>query len=307
MKNFIYPVLIFLLPAVILFLPMGNGETFVKLAFGQEGAKKTETKTEGSLPVAGTKKILSDMPYTALVEKNIFNPERKEFPIFPTETIKKNLARPQVVLFGVTLAGDYQSASIVQIGRSLRKGEREMLTLKMGERIGEYKLAKVSSDRIALEAEGDAFEILLYDPKMPKKRTEVKAESKPATITSAQASSTGASDLRKEGGSAGASTSTSPPIGTQKPPVRREAAEGTKEAVQEKASPSQIIEPAMPPMTPSTPSGPAPTPTQIPAPMAPTPTVPPFTPVPLTIPPGMGRPAPLTSGAPTQTPSTGGK
>ena len=195
MKNFTYPVLIFLLPAVILFLPMGNGETFVKLAFGEEGAKKTETKTEGSLPVAGTKKVLTDMPYTALVEQNIFNPERKEFPIFPTETIKKPLARPQVVLFGVTIAGDYQSASIVQIGRSLRKGEREMLTLKVGERIGEYKLASILPDRITLEAEGDTFEVLLYDTAKPKTRTAVKTESKPVSITSTLPGPTGPSPI----------------------------------------------------------------------------------------------------------------
>jgi len=213
MKNFIYPVLIFLLPAAILFLPMGNRETFVKLAFGEEGAKKTETKTEGSLPVAGTKKILSDMPYTALVEKNIFNPERKEFSIFPTETIKKPLARPQVVLFGVTLAGDYQSASIVQIGRSLRKGEREMLTLKVGERIGEYKLASIMPDRITLEAEGDTFEILLYDTAKPKTRTAVKTESKPVSITSTLPGPTGPSPIEPpRPGAPGVPTSERPGI-----------------------------------------------------------------------------------------------
>ena len=213
MKNFIYPVSIFLLPAAILFLPMGNRETFVKLAFGEEGAKKTETKTEGSLPVAGTKKILSDMPYTALVEKNIFNPERKEFSIFPTETIKKPLARPQVVLFGVTLAGDYQSASIVQIGRSLRKGEREMLTLKVGERIGEYKLASIMPDRITLEAEGDTFEILLYDTAKPKTRTAVKTESKPVSITSTLPGPTGPSPIEPpRPGAPGVPTSERPGI-----------------------------------------------------------------------------------------------
>jgi len=213
MKNFIYPVLIFLFPAVILFLPMRNGETFVKLAFGEEGAKKTETKTEGSLPVAGTKKILSDMPYTALAEKNIFNPERKEFPIFPTETNKKPLARPQVVLFGVTLAGDYQSASIVQIGRSLRKGEREMLTLKAGERIGEYKLASIMPDRITLEAEGDTFEVLLYDTAKPKTRTAVKTESKPVSVTSTLPGPTGPSPIEPpRPGAPGVPTSERPEI-----------------------------------------------------------------------------------------------
>lgn len=79
------------------------------------------------------------------------------------------MVRPQIVLYGVTIFGDYQSASVVNPGRPLRKGERETLTIKIGEKIGEYKLAKVLSDRITLEAEEDTFEVLLYDPKMPKK------------------------------------------------------------------------------------------------------------------------------------------
>ncbi|MDP2972873.1 MAG: hypothetical protein Q8P64_27235 [Deltaproteobacteria bacterium] len=256
MKNFIYPVLIFLLPAVILFLPMGNGETFVKLAFGEEGAKKTETKTEGSLPVAGTKKILSDMPYTALAEKNIFNPERKEFPIFPTETIKKPLARPQVVLFGVTIAGDYQSASIVQIGRSLRKGEREMLTLKVGERIGEFKLVSIMPDRINLEAEGDTFEVLLYDTAKPKTRTAVKTESKPVSITSTLPGPTGPSPIEPpRPGAPGVPTS-------ERPGIPRPSLPSPVPGQERVVTPPSVT-PAIPPtMTPGT--------TPVPAPVTPT-------------------------------------
>ena len=304
-----YGTLCFVLFLVVVFLAVKNYEALTSPLelTPDKGTAKKEAKLGNPPAVGAPKESTPITSFNAIAERNIFNPERKDFPATGSGMSKNPVVRPQIVLYGITIAGDYQFASVVNPGRPLKKGEREQMTLKLGERIGEYKLAKVSSDRVTLEAEGDAFEILLYDPKMPKKRTEVKTESKPATITSAQASSTGASDLRKEGGPAGASTSTSPPIGTQKPPVRREAAEGTKEAVREKTSPSQIIEPAMPPMTPSTPSGPAPTPTQIPAPMALTPMVPPFTPVPLTPPPGMGKPAPLTSGAPTQTPSTGGK
>jgi hypothetical protein len=124
--------------------------------------------------------------YITIAEKNVFNPERKDFPIpMPiTADVKKPLVRPQIVLYGVTIAGDYQVASIVSAGRTLHKGERETITLKIGEQISNYKLAKISSDRITLETEGDSFEVLLYDPKMPKRRMEVKTEIKPATITS---------------------------------------------------------------------------------------------------------------------------
>mgnify|MGYP000356754561 CR=1 FL=1 len=77
----------------------------------------------------GSIKKPEEKPYTALVEKNIFSPERKEFPFFtppPTPaSIQKPQIRPQIILSGITLVGEYQAATIVQIGKSLRKGERE--------------------------------------------------------------------------------------------------------------------------------------------------------------------------------------
>jgi hypothetical protein len=229
------------------------------------------------------------MPYTALAEKNIFNPERKEFPIFPTETIKKPLARPQVVLFGVTLAGDYQSASIVQTGRSLRKGEREMLTLKMGERIGEYKLASILPDRITLEAEGDTFEVLLYDTAKPKTRTAVKTESKPVSITSTLPGPTGPSPIEPpRPGAPGVPTSERPGIPRPSLP--------SPVPGQERVVMPPLVTPAIPPtVTPGTIPVPAPgTPSTPPAyfPRRGSRQVPftPVTPAPPTAPQGPGGP-----------------
>jgi hypothetical protein len=121
----------------------------------------------------------------SIAEKNVFSPERKDFPV-PAGNGKKQLVRPQVILYGVTMVGDYQAASVANPGRPLQKGERETFTVKKGERIGEYKLTKVSSDRVTLEAEGDTFEVLLYDQSMPKRRSEIRTEIKPTTITSTQ-------------------------------------------------------------------------------------------------------------------------
>jgi len=44
------------------------------------------------------------------------------------------------------------------------------MTVKEGQRVGEYTVAKVSPDRITLESPGDSFDILLYDPTKQKKR-----------------------------------------------------------------------------------------------------------------------------------------
>jgi len=183
---------IFLVALFFHVLPMGRGQTWtspVLLAFGKEEGKRPEVrqevKTEAPIAADKAKTESQPLPYAELVRRNIFSPERKEFLSSPADGTKKPLVRPQVVLYGVTIAGDFKSATFVQIGRPLRKGEREMVTLKIGESIGEYKLAKVLPDRITLEAEGDSFEVLLYDSARPKQRVAIKTESSSATITSA--------------------------------------------------------------------------------------------------------------------------
>ena len=187
--SFKYALLSFLAFCVCFFTSLKNYELWTHpLDSGPEivAEKKAEEKPKALQAMEPQKDPNSARSYILIAEKNIFSPERKDFPIaVPVEQSKTNV-RPQVVLCGVTIAEDYQAASVTNPGRTLRKGERETLTLKMGEKIGEYKLAKVSPDRILLENNGDSFEVLLYDPKAPKKRMEVRAESKPAAITSSQ-------------------------------------------------------------------------------------------------------------------------
>ena len=187
-----YGFLCFLALGVVVLLIFKNYETWtqpvewgIEKNVGKRAQIKPEDKPEG-LPSLGTpKNPISAKPYISISEKNLFSPERRDFPV-PAGNGKKQLVRPQILLYGVTMAGDYEAASIASPGRPLHKGEREIFTVKKGERIGEYRLAKVSSDRITLEAEGDTFEVLLYDRSMAKRRTEIRTETKPATITSTQ-------------------------------------------------------------------------------------------------------------------------
>jgi hypothetical protein len=231
-------------------------------------AKRSEMRKENFAAMGVVKESMSMVSYHSIAEKNIFSPDRKDFPMTGPGSAMRPVVRPQVILYGVTIAGDYQSASVVNPGRPLKKGERDLITLRLGERIGEYKLTKVLSDRITLEAGGDAFEVLLYDPKAPK---------------------------RREGGSTGTPSSVSTPTGTPRPFVRRDVAEGLKEPAQERTSPSQL-------------PWPAPTPDQITYPMMPTPIPPSsFTSPPVIPPPRMGQPVSLPSTTPTRPPSQGGK
>ncbi len=281
MMSFKYWMLCIVLFAIILFLAMKSYDALthpLKLMPDKEATKKSETRGESPAAPGVVTKAASAAPYNLIAEKNIFNPERKDFKATGPGSASNAVTRPQVILYGVTIAGNYQSALLVNPGRSLKKGERDSMTLKLGERIGEYKLTKVLSDRITLEAQGDSFEVLLYDGKAPKKRE----------------------------------------AGTPRPFVGRETVKGTKELAQEKSPPSQIPMPVTPPLDPSQIPSPIPTITQIPwpistppqihsSPAVATPIGPPATATPVTSPPGTGQSVPPPAAAPAQSSSPGGR
>jgi type II secretory pathway component PulC len=179
----------FLLLFVIALLGVRNYEVWtqpVEVAAENGPTKKQRKDSQAAPMVMESKRDPNSIAsYILIAEKNIFNPERKDFPVAPVEQNKAKV-RPQVILHGVTIAGDFQVASITNPGRPLRKGERETMTLKIGQKIGEYNLAKILPDRITMESNGDSFEVLLYDSKNPKKRTEVKTEVKPGTVMTTQ-------------------------------------------------------------------------------------------------------------------------
>lgn len=174
---------------ILLLLGFENHEIWAQSIEPSPKPQKEETKPSdkkaGTLPATGSAKDTpSIQSNTSIAEKNIFSPDRKDF--LTAGGTSKPIARPQVVLYGVTIVGDYQAASVSSQGRPLQKGERETFTVKLGEKIGDYRLAKISGDRITLEADGDNFEVLLYDSKMPKKRIDTKTGAAPGMITGVQ-------------------------------------------------------------------------------------------------------------------------
>ncbi len=205
---------------------------------GEERPKRAESKVEPSSVTGSPRDTTSLGSAIAISEKNIFNPDRKEFAI-ATSDPSKPVTRPQIVLYGVTIAQDFESASLAQMGRPLRKGEREIITLKVGEMIGGYKLTKVLPDRITLESGEDSFDVLLYDPTVPKKRVVVKTEVKPPAITTATAGTPGPAPA----------TTPSPPAAPAPVPVPK-AAEAPRpvEPVRETVAPQP--RPVTPPSSP---------------------------------------------------------
>jgi hypothetical protein len=179
-----YGIFCFLLFFIVALLAYKNYEiwSYPAATAPRKGAtKKPEIKTE---PLSARAKESSPRAnFLSIAENNIFHPERKEFPITAITQPQPNV-RPQITLYGVAIAGDYQSASIAQTGKPIPKGGRETMTIKIGDRLGDYKLTKIMPDRIQFTNGEDSFEVLLFDPKTPKKRMDVKTPSKPVGVTS---------------------------------------------------------------------------------------------------------------------------
>ncbi len=176
---------------VIFLLALKNYETWthpVEVRAEKGVTRKSAEKTENPPAAGAQKESGADIQSFIFVsQNNIFTPERKEFPVIPPPgaagQAQQPKVRPKITLYGVTLAGDYQSASIAD-DRPRMKGERETRNVKVGDPVGDFKVAKILPDRIMMEATGDSFEVLLYDAKAPKLRTYAKTEAKPATVTS---------------------------------------------------------------------------------------------------------------------------
>ncbi len=183
--NLRYGVVNVLLCFILILLIIKNGEIWTppQMTDKKEGARKSEALAEPpfTLPVPQRDFIRESL--MIIPEKNIFHPDRKEFSLPPTVAARAS-SRPPLQLFGVVIGNGLKIVSLTNPNKPIPKGERETKTMKIGDRVGDYQLTQILPDRIILEAPGDRYEILLYDPKSPKKRVAVKTPSKPAEVTS---------------------------------------------------------------------------------------------------------------------------
>ena len=184
--NLRYGVVNVLLCFILFLLIFKNDQVWTtpQMTDKKEGVKKSEFPTEPPRALPALQGSSSQESSMVIAEKNIFHPDRKEFSLPAVEPAKPAM-RPPIQLFGVMIINDLKTVSIANPNKPIPKGERETKTMKIGDRVGDYKLTQILPDRIILETPGDTYEVLLYDPKSPKKRVVVKTPSKPAEVTSA--------------------------------------------------------------------------------------------------------------------------
>ncbi|MEI9477234.1 MAG: hypothetical protein WCO26_11730 [Deltaproteobacteria bacterium] len=182
-KFFLINVLLIL---IVVFLAVENYDEWTKPApVGKEGASSRQRTTAASFlaSAAGKKEMPAPAQFRLISDKNIFSPDRKEFPIPLLSEVKKPPVRPNLQLFGVAIGEGFHSAVITNPTRRADRGERETMTVREGEKVGEYTVAKVLPDRITLESTGDTFDVLLYDPTKQKRRPVVSPAPSPNTVS----------------------------------------------------------------------------------------------------------------------------
>jgi hypothetical protein len=190
--SFNYFLMNILLGFAVLLTAVGNYEAWISPfdwsshAENAPRAKGTKYKMP-TLEGAETDPV-SAQSFQLIAEKNIFSPERKDFPAAQAGVPEppKPAARPQIILYGVAIGGEFESATISNPGRTARPGERDTRTVKVGQQIGEYKLAKILPDRIAMEYNGDTFEVFLYDPKNPRHGKPAERAAQPGMVANTQ-------------------------------------------------------------------------------------------------------------------------
>ncbi len=175
-----------LLILIIVFLMQKNYEEWTSsLPAWKETAGSKQKKNVAVLPSpAREKAIQNPAAYRPVSDKNIFSPDRKEFPVLLVNPqAGRPPARPVVELYGVGVGPEFHSALVSNLTRRADRGDRETISVKLGDRVGEYKVAAIREDRITLESSADSFDVLLYDPAKPKKRPAVVSTKTPTPPT----------------------------------------------------------------------------------------------------------------------------
>ena len=129
---------------------------------------------------ATKRRIPRERAYEAVVDKNLFTPERAELKpegsepgskVTPKDK-KPRISGREIVLYGVIITDDYKSAVISNPNPG--PGEGASKCVKVGDKIGDFKVAEIKEEKIVLAEGSKEYEILLYNKEKPKKRGTVK-------------------------------------------------------------------------------------------------------------------------------------
>lgn len=138
-----------------------------------ESPQNSDARSERRPP---DRRIPSESVYNVVAERNLFSPDRAEpepeVSAEPEPEVKElNLYGKKVSLYGVIMAGDYQSALISNPLRKTADDSKD-IWVKAGDKIGELEVTEIRKQSILLAEADKKYEIRLYDKDKPRPQAE---------------------------------------------------------------------------------------------------------------------------------------
>ena len=142
------------------------------------------------------RRIPPESAYSVVVESNLFSRDRAELkpekPEPGPEGNRLKVSRKKIILYGVIIMDDYKAALVGSLEQNtgwrrtkLKPGERKAKWIRVGDTVGNFRVAGIKKDRIFLAEGAREHEILLYDKDKPKRQVPVTKKAKPTVVREA--------------------------------------------------------------------------------------------------------------------------
>ena len=150
--------------------------------FENQMVEKAEPHSEKK----GTKRRLPpDSYYKCVVERCLFSPDRAEFIPEVLESEKEvepeKVPGRKITLYGVIMMEDYATALVSN--PEIKAGDKPELWVRMGDKLGDLKVASIQKESILLTDGTKQYKIPLYDQSRSKQRSTVAKTAKPMVVT----------------------------------------------------------------------------------------------------------------------------
>jgi len=201
---------IILIAAVIAFAAYSIFPTLeMKVKYALPAAKNIEGTADKK---TGELEIPSLTQYTAVVDENLFHPERR---IPPEKTVEQPLPKPEFVLYGTMISDDISFAYLedLKAPRNTPGRGKRQVALKKGDSMSGFVLKEIETEKIVMVRGEEKLIVAMNDPQKPRTRAGV------SMTTAATAPSTPAQKQRESRRAASVSQAPASPTPRVSPPA----------------------------------------------------------------------------------------
>ena len=149
------------------------------------GNQKTGKAALHSPKKVAEREILPESYYSAVIERDLFSPERREF--LPevseseVEADPQKMAGMKIALYGVVMMDDDVTALVSNPDK--KTGEKPTRWVRTGDKLGNVTVVSIQKESILLSDGTQKYRISLYDHAKPQTRPTAPKTEKPTVIT----------------------------------------------------------------------------------------------------------------------------